>query len=171
MVSSPVKWLFLALILVGLTSGGPERLHPVHVSVLEINHNASDKTVEISCKIFTDDFENVLRQNYKTKVDLINPPDRKAMDSLVQNYILSHLLIKADNKPLPLAYLGFERDQESVYAYIQAENIPFLKKMAISNNIMYDFFTDQINIMHVTVGGKRKSSKLDYPDTSLEISF
>ena len=29
-------------------------LHPFHVSVVEINHNETDKTLEISCKIFTD---------------------------------------------------------------------------------------------------------------------
>ena len=32
-------------------------LHPFHVSGVEVNHNATDKTLEISCKIFTDDFE------------------------------------------------------------------------------------------------------------------
>jgi hypothetical protein len=45
------------------------RLHPFHVSVVEINHNETDKTLEISCKIFIDDFEKVLAQNYKVKVD------------------------------------------------------------------------------------------------------
>ena len=73
--------------------------HPFHVSVMEINHNATDKTLEISCKIFTDDFEKVLAQNYKTKVDLINPPDRKAMDSVVKKYIFSHLSVSVDGKP------------------------------------------------------------------------
>src|SRR6267378_1432289 len=52
--------------------------HPFHVSVVEVNHNAADKTFEISCKIFTDDLEKVLAQNYKTRVDLINPPNKAA---------------------------------------------------------------------------------------------
>src|SRR6476661_2375693 len=34
--------------------------HPFHVSTTEINHNATDKTLEISCRIFTDDFESCL---------------------------------------------------------------------------------------------------------------
>ena len=74
--------------------------HPFHVSVTEIEHNAGDKTMEISCKIFTDDFESILAKNYKTKVDLINPPNKSAMDTLVKKYILSHLSIKANGKPL-----------------------------------------------------------------------
>ena len=46
------------------TSAEPN-LHPIFVSVTEIEHNAKDKTLEISCKIFTDDFEKTLRLTYK----------------------------------------------------------------------------------------------------------
>ena len=58
-------------------------VHPFHMSVVEINHNVQDKTLEISCKIFTDDFEKVLAKTYNTKVDLTNPSNKAAMDSLV----------------------------------------------------------------------------------------
>ena len=68
MASSFYKWLLIPVLGIVLSSAGPStRLHPFHVSVVEINHNATDKTLEISCKIFTDDFEKVLAQNYKTK--------------------------------------------------------------------------------------------------------
>jgi hypothetical protein len=46
-----------------------ESLHPYYISVVEINHNATDKSLEISCKIFTNDFETTLEKNYKTKVE------------------------------------------------------------------------------------------------------
>src|SRR5688572_24539026 len=74
--------------------------HPFHVSVVEINYNASDRIFEISCKIFTDDFEKVLTRNYHTRVDLINPHDKKIVDTLVKKYIASHLSITADGKPV-----------------------------------------------------------------------
>jgi hypothetical protein len=97
MVMGFYKWFFMLLIPAGIYMDGKlyekrsvfsenlvkGEVHPLHVSVTEINHNAADKTLEISCKLFTDDFEKVLSQNYKTKVDLINPPDRPAMDKLV----------------------------------------------------------------------------------------
>lgn len=180
------KWLFLCFLPLTLYMNGEkpapgplfagcrqaaDRLHPFHVSVVEINHNAADKTFEISCKIFTDDFEKVLAQNYKTKVDLINPPDKKAMDTLVKKYISSHLSILADGKPVRFTYLGFERESEAVYSYVQADNLPSVKKIEITNKLMHDLFTDQINLMHVTVGGNRKSTKLDYPGSVAVIVF
>jgi hypothetical protein len=149
----------------------PGVVHPIHVSVTEINHNAADRTLEISCKLFTDDFEKVLVQNYKTSVDLINPPDREAMEKLVSQFIRQHLVLKIDDKQVQLAYLGYERDNDAVYSYFQVEDLPAVKKIGVTNSILYELFTDQINLMHVSVGGKRKSTKLDYPDKETVFSF
>ena len=145
--------------------------HPFHVSVVEINHNAGEKSLEISCKIFTDDFEKVLAKNYKTKVDLINPPNKPAMDSLVKKYLLSHLSIKANGRPVLLNYLGFENDHEAAFGYIEVPNVTGLTTIDISTSIMYDMFDDQVNIFHVIVNGNRKSTKLNYPDRETSIQF
>jgi len=178
------KWLsyspaFAFLLLVpflpvryGVT-GTPNRSlpHPFHVSVVEINHNAADQTLEISCKIFTDDFEKTLARNYKTKVDLINPPDKNAMDSLVKKYIFSHFSLRANGKPVSFHYLGFENDHEAAYGYIEVPGVASVKNISISSNIMYDMFDDQMNIFHVIVAGKRKSTKLNYPDKETTLEF
>lgn len=145
--------------------------HPFHVSVTEINHNAADKTLEVTCKIFTDDFEGVLAKNYKAKVDLINPPNKAAMDTLVKKYIISHLSVKANGKPVKFSYLGYEHDKEAVFAYLEVENVQAVSAFTINNNLMYDFFEDQVNIMHVFVGGNRKSTKLSYPETEASVNF
>ena len=51
------KWFLTSLV---------SLFHPFFVSVTEMNHNAKDKTLEISCKLFADDFEKGLEQVYKT---------------------------------------------------------------------------------------------------------
>lgn len=169
------KWLLSSVIPVCLLATGETSYlppsHPFHVSVVEINHNAADKTLEISCKIFTDDFEKVLAQNYKTKVDLINPPDKKAMDTLVKKYIAAHLSITADGRPVALNYIGFEHESEAVYGYVQVNQVASVKEIKVTDQLMYDLFTDQVNLVHVIVGGKRKSTKLDYPAAVAVISF
>jgi hypothetical protein len=183
MASSVYKWLgipfFISFFGSGALSPASDSaklsdlrvLHPLHVSVVEVNHNAADKTLEISCKLFTDDFETALATIYKTKTDLINPKDIKAMDKLVSDYINTHLSIKADGKPVVLSYLGFERENDVVYGYLEVEKMPSVKKIEITNKLMYDMFTDQINMMHVIVGGNRKSYKLDYPKSQAEFVF
>lgn len=165
------KWLLFPLLATGMISNEPVAVHPFHVSVTEINHNSADKTLEVTCKIFTDDFERVLAQNYKTKVDLINPPDKSKMDSLVKKYVLSHLVIKVNGRPVTMNYLGFEIDHEAAYSYVEIPNIPVVTKLEISNNIMYDLFDDQIGIIHTIVGGNRKSTKLNYPEKEAVFSY
>jgi hypothetical protein len=145
--------------------------HPLHVTVTEINHNATDKTLEISCRIFTDDFEKVLAQNYKTKIDLVNPPDRAAMENLVKDFVQRHVLLKGDNKDLRMSYLGYERDNDAIYSYLEVGNIPTIKKIEVKNTLLQEMFTDQINLVHITVNGKRKSAKLDYPEKDISFTF
>ena len=171
MAASVYKWLFLPLSFLFLSATPARAPHPLHVSVVEINHNAADKTLEISVKILTDDFEKVLRQNYKTKVDLINPPDKKAMDTLVKKYVLSHFAVSADGRQMKLSYVGFEHEAEAVYGYFQADGVPSVRKISVYSKLMHDMFTDQINLIHVIVGGNRKSNKLDYPATNVDVEF
>lgn len=171
MAASVYKWLIFPALAVISMSVSPVTEHPFHVSVIEINHNAADKTLEISCKIFTDDFEKALAKNYKTKTDLINPPDKAAMDTLIKKYLFSHLSIRANGKPVVFDYLGFENDNEAAYGYIEVPGVTSLNRVDISATIMYDMFEDQMNIFHITVNGNRKSTKLNYPDKEAAISF
>ena len=165
------KWSLVFFLQSGFYNGNNHELHPFHVSVTEINHNAKDKTLEISCKIFTDDFEDALTKKYKTTVDLVKPKDKSAMDKLVSDYIKKHLFVKTDNKPASLSYIGFEKEDEAVYSYFQVDNVPTVKKIDVTNSILHDFSEQQINIIHCTVGGKRQSTKLDYPKTEASFSW
>lgn len=149
----------------------PGSKHPFHVSVLDIEYNVSTKSLEISCKIFTDDFERVLAKNYGTKVDLINPPNKATMDTLVKKYILSHLSIKINGKPVVLNYIGFENESEAAYGYFEAEEVPSITKVEIINSVLHDKFDDQLNIIHVKAGSNRKSTKLNYPEKMAELNF
>lgn len=148
----------------------PERLdklpHPFHVSVIEVNHNVSAATLEVQCKIYTDDFEAVLSKMYKRKIDLTDKTMHTAMDSLVERYVLSHLLVKANGKLLTENYLGFEQDKEAVYVFVELSQAPALiKEVEVNTHLLYEQYEDQINIIHFSSGEKKKSIKLDNPDT------
>jgi hypothetical protein len=93
------------------------------------------------------------------------------MDSLVKKYIYAHLQVRADDKNVSLNYLGFEKEDMAVYIYVEGANISKVKKLSVNNSIMHDMFDDQTNIMHITVNGERKSTKLDYPKTSAVFEF
>jgi hypothetical protein len=115
--------------------------------------------------------EGVLKQNYKTAVDLSNAAQQAQNDKLVADYIAKHLALSADGKALSLVYVGFEKDSESVFCYFEVKGIAAIKNLKLTSSILQDLTSDQINIMHVTVGGTRKSYKLDYPKKEASFSF
>jgi hypothetical protein len=156
------KWLFIGYLAM---------LHPLFVSVTEINHNAKDKTLEISCKAFTDDLEKAIEKTGKVKLDLFNIKDKAAAEKAITEYITKHLLLKADGKALQLQFVGFEREGDATWSYFQVNNIPTLKKIEISDNVLFEASDEQINLVHVTVNGNRKSTKLDYPDAHVVFDF
>jgi len=179
MALSLVKW-FLAVIAGFNIAGAPGPVdshpsggapHPLYISVTEINHNAKDKTLEISCKIFTNDFETALAKTTHSKVDLSDPKDKKTMDKLVSEYILKHLQLKVDGRPVTLVFAGSEKETDATWSYFQVNNIATVKRIELMNNLLYDSFEQEINIVHVTVGGDRKSTRLNYPVTGAVIEF
>jgi hypothetical protein len=128
--------------------------------------------VEISTKIFTDDFETVLAKVYKQKTDLSNPKLKTQMTVLVNKYITTHLTLKTGDKILPLQLYDWEIDHEAVYVYAIAEAPVFnIKSIMVENKVLYDLFDDQVNIVHFIYKGNRKSTKLVYPETKLYLAF
>lgn len=80
-------------------------------------NGANNKTLEISCKIFTDDFEHTLRELYHTKVDLLDAKFKPAMNKLVNDYVQKHLKIKVQGKSVPLQFIGFEQQEEGIVSF------------------------------------------------------
>ena len=176
MALSFFKWLLIPLYIFPLISMKGEAplpaayVHPFYLAVTEINYNKQDKVFEVTAKMFTDDFEKVLGDAYKTKVDLVNP-NRFEMDKLIKDYLEKHLMMIADEKAISLNYLGFQQEEESVYCFLEVTGIEKIKKLSIKNSILHDLNEYQMNIMHVIIDGKRQSIKLNYPDKVAEFKF
>lgn len=138
--------------------------HPLHVSTTDISFNAQDKQIEVICTIFTDDFESALSDQYHIKADLSEPKLHGKMDEWVKKYIAANVRINASGKPVAFNYVGFEKASESVNVYLESKPVLAPKKLEAQISILHNLYDDQMNIVHMTVGGKRKSTKLDFPD-------
>lgn len=169
------KWFFLSLLSSFFVKEPVETKtlanHPFYVSVTEVNHNPKEKTLEISAKIFADDLEAALEKQYKTSLDFSNAKQKTQIDGFIKAYVQKHLQLKADGKTVVLNYIGFERENEAVFCYFEGNNIATLKQLFADNSILQDYTDKQINIMHITVNGKRQSTKLDAVKETASFSF
>ena len=142
-------------------------IHPYHVGSVEINYNAKTKTFEISAKFFLDDLENSLNAKYNKTLHFGEEKSKAGLDQVLENYFAEYFKLKSNNKFLKINYLGFEEDKESVNVYLESEATEMPKKVETAVSLLYSFFDDQMNIVHIIVNGERKSSKLNYPDRYL----
>jgi hypothetical protein len=152
------KWLFTVL-------------HPFYVSVTEIRHDAASNELQVSCRIFSDDLENVLKKQSKQSVDIIHPVNRTQTDSLVAGYLNKHLFLTIDGKAVRLHYIGYKIEEEAAWCFLEAENLPRFKKIHVKDDILYTEHPNQINMIHVILNGERKSTKLDNPKADADIVF
>jgi len=170
MVTSIFKWFAVVGLSLFFMAGAPA-VHPLYITVTEIKHNPKDKILEISCKIFTNDLEAVLEKLAKTKVDLSGEKDKAANDRLIDEYIEKHLRLKVDGKPAGLRWVGSEKESDGTWCYFQVNDVPAVKRIDVANDLLYEAFSQQINIMHVTVGSERKSTRLDCPEANASFQF
>lgn len=157
--------IFMAFVFTGAI------IHPVYVSVTEIQHNAKDKTLEISCKIFTSDFEAILKSKTKSKINLLQPTDKKLMESLVDQYIHQHLKIKVDGQAKKMEFLGYEQNEDAIQSFFEIKDVTTLKKIDVQDDILYEYKSEQISIIHVVVNANRKSTKLVNPESAFSLNY
>lgn len=146
-------------------------LHPFFVSVIEVNHNAKEATVEISVRIFSNDFEKTLQKNTTARIDILNPPDKSLLDKQISSYITQKLHFRINGQPMALNYIGHEIQQESVWSYFEIPKVKDLRKLEADCSLLYDFEKTQSNIFHVKSRNQDKSYKLDYPKTGTVFEF
>lgn len=158
-------FLLFTFLLAFLVSAKP--IHPYHVGSVEINYNSKTKTFEISAKFFLDDLENSLNAKYNKTLHFGEEKSKAGLDQALENYFAEYFKLKSNNKFLKINYLGFEEDKESVNVYLESEATEMPKKVETAVSLLYSFFDDQMNIVHIIVNGERKSSKLNYPDRYL----
>ena len=137
--------------------------HPFYVSVTEIVYNKNTGTVQLSVRIFFDDFEKVLEKKYNKNVNILKPVNRKDVDDLVAAYLKAHLKISVNGKFLDLKYQGYEIEEDAAWCYFESSKVNSVKRLNVENDILFEQHSAQSNMIHVIVDGKRKSTKLDNP--------
>jgi len=145
--------------------------HPFYVSVTEIKQDVKSKTMQVSVRVFFDDFELALNKKYKTKVNILKPEDRKVLDGFIADYMNAHLKIKTSQKLLSLKYVGYEIEEDAAWCYFETESAGQINQLTVQNSILFEQHESQSNMLHVIVNGKRKSTKLDNPKNQATFSF
>lgn len=147
-------------------------LHPIHLSVSEINYSEKDKALQITSRIFLDDLELSIRnQRKQPDLDLLEPGPGLTTEQLISEYVIKHFSVKLDGKIQKLNFLGFEREDPAVICYIEIVNVKKFKTIDVKNEVIMETHDDQSNLIHVTYKGPVKSLRLMRSKSSDVLTF
>ncbi|WP_224999943.1 DUF6702 family protein [Cesiribacter sp. SM1] len=134
--------------------------HPLHLSVSEVVLNPKSGSLEISHRIFLDDLEADLQERYGNQIDLINPSDPALVQELVGSYLNQHFRLQVNGKAVQAQYLGFEVEEDAIWAYMEVPKVRQLSSINVHNSLFFKRFNDQVNLVNVKVGSKIQSMRL-----------
>ena len=137
-------------------------MHDLHISVCEIEVDYQSKTLEISQRIFLDDLEQALiLYSGRNDIDILQPKDKDALESLLRNYVLDNFQIHVNENTKKLAYLGSQIRGDVIVVYIEIPKIKQVNVIEIKNSVLMSLFPDQVTLVHIKKSGNTKSLKLD----------
>lgn len=155
-----LKTFFLTVLLFGNSD-----IHPIHVSVTDVEYDAERKALEIVSHIFLDDLEKHIRLiKNEPYLDVLNPKGDKTSNDLIKNYYKERFKLIVNGKEEDYNFLGYEHEGAAVYIYFELEKVKKLKSLTVRNEILLQLFDDQVNLVHVKVDGKIRSMKLEDGD-------
>ena len=131
--------------------------HPYYLSVCDINIEPKFKHITLSCRMFADDLQQELLQEYKLKANFLvqTETQKKALNQ----YLATHLKIRDNKQNYPFNVIGYEVKEESVWIYAEAQCVKAPASLLVQNTLLCNTFKGQSNIVHVTLDLLRESHK------------
>lgn len=133
--------------------------HKFYLSVTNVQYSEKDEAIQVTSRIFIDDFEDVLEERYGVHPNLATPLESKTADAVIEKYLRSKLLIRIDGKQVEYTFLGKKYDNDIMVCYLEVSNIKLskIKSIELQNEVLTDLYEDQQNVLHFKMDGKKKS--------------
>ena len=150
----PVK---LLIILFVLPLFAFTAVHKYYISVTQINYIEESKAVQITSRIFIDDFESLLRERYDENITLAGDDELETANTYIEKYLTEKLEIIINSKKAKLSFIGKEYDVDIMKCYLEIEGVNSIESIEIKNKVLFDLYSDQQNIVKTKINSKQKS--------------
>ena len=145
-------------------------MHPLRLSVSNIDINMSKEIIDISIKVFKDDLGNIIMQQYGLEVNLNECDD--VCDSLVNDYVLQRFKVfSSDQKQENLMFKEVNQNTDAVFLVYQVKGFSKTGKLIIENQILFDLYQDQKNLVFVNLNEKNNGYNLSIDEPKLIFEY
>ena len=131
--------------------------HKYYVSTTAIDYRPDLGTLQLTVKIFTDDFQNLLQKRYESDLRLDPDSDPENIDFYSARYLQQKIKLNVDAQAVALQYLGKTYDIDQVSLFLEVTDVLGFSTLTIENTLLFELFDDQQNIVRVKTPTQRKS--------------
>ena len=82
--------------------------HKYYLSVTQIDYLSDKQSIQITSRIFIDDFEKLLRERYDDKITLADKNENGTTDMYIERYLKEKIKIKINEKDVNMSFIGKE---------------------------------------------------------------
>lgn len=157
-----------SIIIFLIFSSFTEHKYYVSTSIFNFTEKGS---LQITLRVFKDDMSHAISSGYLDEIsgDLDLTKDVYFND--IEDYFNSKVHVLFDSNRFELDFIGLESKNEIYVCYLEVEKLPNFQVLTIDNQVLFDQFNDQQNIIHVKKSGKRDSFISRVNNSSLRVNI
>lgn len=145
--------------------------HKFYVSLTQVEYVEEKQSLQIISRVFLDDLEDALKAFSGESVRISSKSDDNTYDQLIENYFRSKLKFEIDDKKAQWSFVGKAIDNDMLVAYIEITRLKKIKTIVITNEILFEMFEEQQNIIRTQINDQKKSFILISQDRSKVLNF
>jgi len=157
---------FLALLISGFAF-----FHPVHVSIINVDYYSEKNEMDVSFKIFTDDFQLLFIHLYQIKVDFNTKEEYSHAKDKIDQYLNSHFQIINKGEKYELKFVEIKKNEDSIWFKYKIEGIKPQNKITLVNTVLLDLYMDQKNLVLFKSGETEKGYRFDFKNREYNIDL
>jgi hypothetical protein len=161
--------IFIVLLVVPLLAF--TGMHKYYISVTQVNYIKEKESVQITTRVFIDDFEKVLQERYDENIVLTGKEETEGVDLYIERYLKDKLEVIINGDKMNLIFIGKEYDIDVMQCYIEIEGVKAINSIEVSNQVLFDVFEEQQNMIKTKINNKEKSFLLNQNHKTALLNF
>lgn len=146
-------------------------MHKFYVSVTQIDYVEKKNRVEITSRIFIDDFNKALEKRYNKKIHLGSNREISGAKDLVKEYLKEKMKVSINNKSVEMQFLGTEIDNDVLICYLKVGFSEKITTFGFENSVLTEMFSDQQNLLHTAINNEKSSYLLTNSERTAFLKF
>lgn len=146
-------------------------VHKYYISMTQIDYVEEKQSIQIITRIFLDDFENVLKERYDDEIMLAVKDELNVIDKYIEKYLKAKIKAKVNGEDINFNYIGKAYDTDVIKCYLEITDVKSINTFEFSNQVLFDLFEDQQNIIKTKINSKQKSFILTSQNNTFQVKF